>query len=1840
MKRFTSIFLVLAMMLTFAPVNIASAKNESVTQSEQTLNLKDSDAFMESLFGSDMSSGTETDEGYVYEMTPEILDEFIAPINNAAAKDGISLGAEENFSGNELPEGYVDDSNEELLKIQKELENSAGISLMSAESAQTKVDIVFVIDSTGSMSSAIRGVKTNVAAFAQHLAGKGLTLRLGLIDYRDITCDGSDSTVIHKVNSSPWMNIDGFLSELSKVSVDGGGDYPETPIDALGYLTNGSAINWSSDAYKFAILITDASYKNDNTHSISDMTAMTDLLAAKDIQTSVITSSSCLSIYGRLAMMTGGFTANIDNNFSSLLADYADSVIGTTLPVKEYSVQVLDGVINKPVSGASVSWEGGSTTTDSSGIAKITVNENPIYNVSVNHPSYGSKRMDSLFLNDGETTSIYISSNKIGKDPITNDDTPVFNRASLPVLKSGSGDLSAPQINLLGKKFGLINAKIGFHVPFFDKVEIGHDLNEKKFEVIFGRSIGEEKEDDPYWKSDYKKYKSLVRAFDKNTSAKDIYNNFRSLRKDAKQSEPQKGKMLFPFDMMIGGYGELSYAADADKYFEGGVIVSASTPDIKLINDWPLPPAPYIFLNLKFKVDVTGKVGFIIVAKNPVRLDTPSANIEIAPSLDLSLALGAPKIASIGGGGVLNVKGSADIPFKSMKESLEAKIKGSLYVYVKLLGYEQKESFPFKDYIEIWPDTGIHTETFSLSRNIGLSDFKPIQRNSNADNGIMLMSMNNEDFIYFDKNSYENSSPELIRLSDDKYVLFWIGDDTSRKYSSDMAALMYSVYENKTWSAPKILDDDGTADYNPTVKLNDDGTVCVVWQDNAKAFNTNDMSLQENLKNIDISYAKLNVNTGEILENTVVSAKGDGIYKMMPLVSSNDSETTITWIENNENDPLMLNGTNAVKSVTKQKNAQEWTAPKTEKENIPTITSMDNAYVNGENVIAYVEGNYSKEYGQILNSNKISVLKASGNTEITAVQEDELSDDEISRGASKIQFVGGKLYWNDIIGVRSADISKPDNIVTVNKYGNKDFEILENTNGRKVVISIVGEGMTNNIYASYEANDGSWNQPVKITDYDKNIRDISGFYGNDGKIYLAFNQTAVSENGGDISLGGTDLVVAALSPEEDIIVNPDGAVEKSKVVPGKNVDITLTLSNTGAQESKPLKATIYNNGNKVGEVSSFYAYKDTSDGYEKYSLNTINGGETLEVDVPYTVPEDLASPQNLEIAISAQDGSPIGSANKKASVSINPSADLSVSNVRLSSEDERTKIVSVVKNEGYADARDISVSLYDENGFSNGIKLNGQQIPLLKAGDEQAVEFEIDASLLAAESEFDYKRFIVEAAFDGEEWILDNNTSDFLAEPKKTGRVTLSDDEIVMTVGETKAIGYDIENKNAANKTLNWLSSDVRVAKVNNDGVVEAFKKGEVTITAVPYDGGEADSLKLTVMSDAVSVNGVEIKDKPSEMKVGDELVLSAVVKPDNATNKKVKWYTTDSNVISIEANDDSCTLIAVSDGTAQINVVTDDGAYSDTVSIVVTGTAIPVTDIKIDSGDSRIYVGDSKTFKASVAPDNATVKKVKWSIEDESIASINVTDGICTVTGLSAGTTKLYAKSLDETCMAGINITVSKSKQSSGSGVVVRHAVTFDTNGGSAVSKHTVTHNTAVTKPADPQKDGYVFAGWFADKELNNEYDFSAKVTKDITLYAKWDSIDAAKNQIIFTIGKKEAAVFGETKINDVAPVIRNDRSFLPARFVAENLGANVEWDDAERKVIITKDDIKIVITIDSDAATVNNETVMLDYPAFIENDRTYTPIRFVAEKLGCSVDWDGDNQLVIIEKAAHENK
>ena len=101
-----------------------------------------------------------------------------------------------------------------------------------------------------------------------------------------------------------------------------------------------------------------------------------------------------------------------------------------------------------------------------------------------------------------------------------------------------------------------------------------------------------------------------------------------------------------------------------------------------------------------------------------------------------------------------------------------------------------------------------------------------------------------------------------------------------------------------------------------------------------------------------------------------------------------------------------------------------------------------------------------------------------------------------------------------------------------------------------------------------------------------------------------------------------------------------------------------------------------------------------------------------------------------------------------------------------------------------------------------------------------------------------------------------------------------------------------------------------------------------------------------------------------------------------------------------------------------------------------------------------------------------------------------------------------------------------------------------------------------------------------------------------------------------------------------DAAPVIRNSRTMLPVRFVAEALGAVVGWDGATSTVTVTTDSTKLEIKIGASTAKVNGAEVTLDSPAFIEKSRTYLPVRFVAENLGATVAWDGATSTATLTK------
>jgi plastocyanin len=117
--------------------------------------------------------------------------------------------------------------------------------------------------------------------------------------------------------------------------------------------------------------------------------------------------------------------------------------------------------------------------------------------------------------------------------------------------------------------------------------------------------------------------------------------------------------------------------------------------------------------------------------------------------------------------------------------------------------------------------------------------------------------------------------------------------------------------------------------------------------------------------------------------------------------------------------------------------------------------------------------------------------------------------------------------------------------------------------------------------------------------------------------------------------------------------------------------------------------------------------------------------------------------------------------------------------------------------------------------------------------------------------------------------------------------------------------------------------------------------------------------------------------------------------------------------------------------------------------------------------------------------------------------------------------------------------------------------------------------------------------------------------------------------------IDQRRATVNGETVTLDTAPVIDTaaGRTFVPVRFIGENLGAYIGWDGGAQKVTYLSGETRISLWIGQRTAQVNGVEVPLDAAPYIdENNRTLVPVRFVSEQLGATVGWDGETRTVTI--------
>lgn len=114
--------------------------------------------------------------------------------------------------------------------------------------------------------------------------------------------------------------------------------------------------------------------------------------------------------------------------------------------------------------------------------------------------------------------------------------------------------------------------------------------------------------------------------------------------------------------------------------------------------------------------------------------------------------------------------------------------------------------------------------------------------------------------------------------------------------------------------------------------------------------------------------------------------------------------------------------------------------------------------------------------------------------------------------------------------------------------------------------------------------------------------------------------------------------------------------------------------------------------------------------------------------------------------------------------------------------------------------------------------------------------------------------------------------------------------------------------------------------------------------------------------------------------------------------------------------------------------------------------------------------------------------------------------------------------------------------------------------------------------------------------------------------------------------------SINGEAKKMDAKPFIKNDRTLVPLRFIVEAIGGEVNWDNDNRLVTVNSKGKNIELPIDSKTIKIDGQDVSIDQAAIIKGDRTFVPIRFIAENLDMVVNYINDTRE--IEISSFEDK
>ena len=240
---------------------------------------------------------------------------------------------------------------------------------------------------------------------------------------------------------------------------------------------------------------------------------------------------------------------------------------------------------------------------------------------------------------------------------------------------------------------------------------------------------------------------------------------------------------------------------------------------------------------------------------------------------------------------------------------------------------------------------------------------------------------------------------------------------------------------------------------------------------------------------------------------------------------------------------------------------------------------------------------------------------------------------------------------------------------------------------------------------------------------------------------------------------------------------------------------------------------------------------------------------------------------------------------------------------------------------------------------------------------------------------------------------------------RNASKITLDVTSLNLNVGESYTIAAQL-NPADSTDNLYYESSNTKIATVSVTGKITAKSKGSCVIF-VRTDAGASNFCNVTVLQ---QVTGLKVTPVSADMYVGDKLQLTATISPKNATDKEVKWETTDKKVATV---DEEGLVTAVGGGATIVKCTSLDGDFMSYCFITVTEKVTKIT------MQEKVEIGVGKKFQlnAVVSGDKATNKNVKWASSNKKICKVSkkgvikgVKTGTCTIRVKAADGSGVYA--------------------------------------------------------------------------------------------------------------------------------------------------------------------------------------------------------------------------------------